>query len=426
MIVLVLNCGSSSLKFKLIEIGPAGGADGGPAGRRLARGAVERIGGEAECAFFAETGGELRRVLAVPDHGEALRQALTWLSDSGALVAGARIEAVGHRVVHGGERFSAPVLIDDSVLAATDELSELAPLHNPACARGIRAARALLGAALPMVAVFDTAYHRTLPPHAAVYALPHEWTERHGIRRFGFHGIAHEWAARRVAELLALPFERLTAVTLHLGNGCSATATREGRSVDTSMGFTPLEGLVMGTRSGDLDPSLVTYLARREGRAAEEIERTLNHGSGLLGVSGRSNDMRDLLAAGAAGDARAELAVDLFCYRARKYLGAYLAVLGGAQAVAFSGGIGERSPQVRARILEGMEWCGIALDAAANAALVGREGVISAAQSRVAAYVVPSDEEMMIARATARLVAGPAPGEPPPPGSRSGGAPPPG
>ncbi len=405
MIVLVLNCGSSSLKFKLIAVDPGDGA-GRRAGRRLAQGAVERIGSVGECVFVLEAGGEERRSLPVPDHGEALRQALAWLSGSGAIGEQTPIEAVGHRVVHGGERFSAPVLIDDEVLAATDALAELAPLHNPACARGIRAARDLLGGGVPMVAVFDTAYHRTLPPFAALYALPYQWTERHRIRRYGFHGIAHEWDARRAAELLGRPFAETTVITLHLGNGCSVTATRDGRSVDTSMGFTPLEGLVMGTRSGDLDPSLVAYLGRQEQQTAEEIERALNHRSGLLGVSGRSNDMRDLLEAGAAGDARAQLAVDLFCYRARKYVGAYLAALGGAQAVVASGGIGERSPEVRARILEGMEWCGLALDPTANAALVGKEGRFSAATAKVAAFVVPSDEEMMIALATARVVTG--------------------
>ena len=405
MIVLVLNCGSSSLKFQLLEAvpGPAGpDADAPP--RRLARGAVERLGPAAECAFRAADGAEVRRTAAVPDHAEALRAALAWLAGAAPAAAG-RIAAVGHRVVHGGERFSAPTLIDDGVLAAIDALAELAPLHNPACAAGVRAARAALGERLPMAAVFDTAYYRDLPPPAAVYALPHEWTERHAVRRYGFHGIAHQQVARRAAALCGRPVAEAAVVTLHLGNGCSATATRGGRAVETSMGFTPLEGLVMGTRSGDLDPALVPYLMRKEGLDAAAIEQRLNRAAGLLGVSGRSNDMRDLLAAAAAGDARAELAVELFCHRARKYLGAYLAVLGGADAVAFSGGIGERSPEVRARIAGGMEWCGLALDAAANAAAAGVEARLSAAGSRVAAFAVLCDEESAIAQATARLAA---------------------
>ncbi len=414
MILLVLNCGSSSLKFQLLELVvpvPAAGAAAGepPAAGSasplwLARGAVERLGGAAECTFFAAGGAEARRVAEVPDHAAALRLALDWIAAS-APEAGGRIAAVGHRVVHGGERFSAPTFIDDEVLAEIDALSELAPLHNPACAAGIRAARAALGAGLPMVAVFDTAYYRTLPEHAAVYALPFEWTERHAVRRYGFHGIAHQQVARRAAALCGRPVEEAAVVTLHLGNGCSATATRAGQAMDTSMGFTPLEGLVMGTRAGDLDPALVPYLMRKEGLTADEIEHRLNRRSGLLGVSGRSNDMRDLLAAAAGGDPRARLAVDLFCHRARKYLGAYLAALGGADAVAFSGGIGERSPEVRARIAGGMEWCGLALDPAANAAAAGVEACISAAGSRIRVFAIPSDEESAIARETARLAA---------------------
>jgi acetate kinase len=409
MIVLVLNCGSSSLKFQLLETdrGVAAATPGSAAApvapQRLARGAVERLGAAAECAFSAAGGAEARRVTAVPDHAAALRLALEWIAEA-APGAGQRIAAVGHRVVHGGERFSAPTLLDADVLAAIEALTELAPLHNPACAAGIRAARSALGAALPMVAVFDTAYFRTLPAHAAAYALPFEWTERHAVRRYGFHGIAHQQVARRAAALCGRRVEEAAVVTLHLGNGCSATATRGGRALDTSMGFTPLEGLVMGTRSGDLDPALVPYLMRKEGLDAAEIERVLNRRSGLLGVSGRSNDMRDLLAATAAGDPRAALAVDLFCHRARKYLGAYLAALGGADAVAFSGGIGERSSEVRARIAGGLEWCGLTLDPAANAAASGVEARISAPGSRISAFAILCDEESAIARETAALV----------------------
>jgi acetate kinase len=295
-------------------------------------------------------------------------------------------------VVHGADRFADSVLIDDAVIAELDALCEIAPLHNPGAVSGIRAARKILGDAVPMVAAFDTSFHHRIPDQAGLYAIPYELAQKHKIRRYGFHGLAHQYDVGRYAELIGKPVAQVNAVTLHLGNGCSATAIRDGQSVDTSMGFTPLEGLVMGTRSGDLDPALVSYLARKEQVDAAEVENWLNKRSGLLGLSGMSNDMRELVAAYET-DPRARLAVDMFCYRARKYLGAYLAVLAGAaQAVIFSGGIGENSPLARKHILSGMDWCGLSLDDAANDRVIGRDGIISVAQSKLDVFVIHTDE----------------------------------
>lgn len=400
MKVLVLNCGSSTLKFQVIDADMAAAA--GQENHRLARGLIDRIGGEALCTFEAAGSGPHRETVVVRNHDEVVRKVLAWL-DSSPDTAIRGLGAVGHRVVHGGDRFSASVLIDDEVLETIEALNDLAPLHNPACVSGIRAARSALGPSIPMVAAFDTSFHHTLPEYAATYALPYELSLRHKIRRYGFHGLSHRYSALRYAEIAAMPMDQVNIVTLHLGNGCSASAVRGGRSVDTSMGFTPLEGLVMGTRSGDLDPAVVGYLCRREDVPVAEVETWLNKRSGLLGVSGRSGDMRDLLEH-CGDDARARLAIEVFCYRTRKYLGAYLAVLGGAGAVIFSGGIGENSSWIREKILSGMEWCGLELDGEKNAAVVAAEGRISASQSRIHAYVIPADEEALIARDTAALI----------------------
>jgi acetate kinase len=395
MKVLVLNCGSSTLKFQLIEIGEASDKE-----RKLARGIVDRIGGPAAYTFKTGGGALEEKMLLVADHEVAVGLVVDWLREQPELGS---IDAVGHRVVHGGDRFVSSVLIDDAVIAVLEALCEIAPLHNPGAVSGIRAARKILGDGVPMAAAFDTSFHHTIPEHAAIYAIPFEISERHKIRRYGFHGLAHQYDIARYAELIGKPAAEITAVTLHLGNGCSATAIRNGQSIDTSMGFTPLEGLVMGTRSGDLDPALVTYLARKERVDAVEIDSWLNQRSGLLGLSGLSNDMRELTAAYRTNP-RARLAVDMFCYRARKYLGAYLAVLGGAaQAVIFSGGIGENAPMVRKNILSGMVWCGVDIDAAANEAVIGRDGKISSSGSKLDIFVAHTDEEAIIARETARV-----------------------
>ncbi len=395
MQVLVLNCGSSSLKFGVFDVEPSAEKL-----VRLAAGIVQRIGGQAGLTFEARGKTVEERGRPVTDH----RGAVEWMADVLPRhgLAPRDIGAVGHRVVHGGSRFREAIRIEAAVLAGIEAAGELAPLHNRPSLAGIEAARSWLGA-VPMVAVFDTAFHHTLPPQASTYAIPLEQAERHGIRRYGFHGIAHASLAAGYAAFTGRPLEGTRLITLHLGNGCSATAIRDGRSVDTSMGLTPLEGLVMGTRSGDLDPTIVGYLARREHCDVETVEGWLNEASGLLGMSGRSADMRELLAAGDQ-DRRAALAVEVFCYRARKYLGAYLAALGGADAVIFGGGIGEHEPAIRARICRGMEWCGLTVSPALNAAAVGTDAVISPKEARLPAYVIRADEESLIARDTCEVV----------------------
>lgn len=398
MKILVFNCGSSSLKFDLVEVKEAPGFP--PNVTKLANGTVDRIGPEATIKFSSPESSFPARQVDAPRHNEAVTRALEALSavfgDTADLDR--EIAAIGHRVVQGGGLFTQPTLITQDVLQAIETLSELAPLHNPAALAGIEAALELFGPDTPNYAVFDTAFHSMLPERAYTYAIPHDLAEKHRIRRYGFHGTAHEYMLLQYAQFRGIQPDEANIVTLQLGNGCSAAAIRGGRSVDTSMGFTPLEGLVMGTRSGDLDPEIVGYLASKEGVSVEQVEEWLNKRSGLLGVSGRTSDMRDLLAAMEA-DPRARLAVEIFCYRVRKYIGAYMAALGGADGVVFGGGIGENASLVRARICEGLEWCGIELDAERNADVVGgKAGQISTDGSRVTVYVVPVDESLLIAR----------------------------
>ncbi len=409
MRILVLNCGSSSLKFRLLEAGqkPEG------VNRVLINGTVKGIGGTGSLELHAEgqSGSKTRK--DVPDHDHAIQ----WVFEGLGKLSGAKdhsiglsqVDAVGHRVVHGGERFSVPTLIDEAVEKEIEELSELAPLHNPACLTGIQGARAILGNKVPMVAVFDTAFHQTMPAVAKMYALPYELASRHRIHRYGFHGIAHASLVDGYATFTGKPLSDIRIITLQLGNGCSVTAIAAGKSIETSMGFTPLEGLVMGSRSGDVDPSVVSYLSQKEKVEASEVELWLNEKSGLLGISGKTNDMRELLqAASHEHDEQAQLAIDLFCYRAKKYIGAYLAVLGGAEAIVFGGGIGEASPDVRTQICEGMGWCGLQLDEEKNLAAVGlRPGHvanITKENSSLNAYVVAADEETWIAQETMRCL----------------------
>lgn len=402
MNILVINSGSSTVKFQVIETADAGGAKGQ---RKLARGLIDRIGGDTTCMFSATNGESLREDGSVRSHEEGVRRIIDWLDSIPATArTGVRqLNAVGHRVVHGGDEFVSPVLIDDAVITKIDALSDLAPLHNPPAVHGIRAARNILGPSIPMVAAFDTSFHHTVPEEAATYAIPYDLSKRHQIRRYGFHGLAHQYSMLRYGELTRKPQDQINIVTMHLGNGCSATAIRCGRSVDTSMGFTPLEGLVMGTRSGDVDPALVNYLARKEGVDAAQVETWLNERSGLLGLSGSTNDMRELVAT-MDENPRSRLAVRVFCYRARKYLGAYLTVLEGAEAVIFSGGIGENSPAIRREICAGMEWSGLKLDSSLNHSVTSRDDEIATPQSRLKAYVIHTDEEAIIARDTAALV----------------------
>jgi len=320
----------------------------------------------------------------------------------------AEIHAVGHRVVHGGERFTSSVLITDEVLRGIEDCIELAPLHNPANIQGILAARTVFGAALPQVAVFDTAFHQTLPDHAFLYALPYQLYRRHRIRRYGFHGTSHRYVAYRYRKLKAIERDATNIITLHLGNGCSIAAIKGGNSIDTSMGFTPLEGLVMGTRSGDLDASIVDLVATKEGLTSREVETMLNKQSGLLGISGLTDDMRELLAeAHEHDDRRARLAIAIFCYRARKYIGSYLAAMNGAEAIVFTGGIGENSAEIRGHICADLSWLGVTLDAERNANHgAAKSGQISSDDSRVAVFVIPTNEELLIARDAVRVVSG--------------------
>ncbi|MBE0541801.1 MAG: acetate/propionate family kinase [Verrucomicrobia bacterium] len=395
MLILAINSGSASLKLDVMEVESPGATP-----RRLARSRFEQLGCAAGVHLSA-AGRTLNETRAVPDPAAALHLFLDWLRHDKDTAPD--ISAVGHRVVHGGAKFSAPTLLTPEALTELESLNALATLHNPPAMAGIRAAREVFGPDLPMVAVFDTAFHRTLPDHAATCALPHELARRHGLRRYGFHGLAHESMLRRYSELTGIPTSQANLITVQLGGGCSVTAIREGRSVDTSMGFTPLEGLMMATRAGDIDPGVLTTLLRNENLSPAALEDLLNRQCGLLGVSGRSADMRELLAA-APHDARAALAVEMFCYRVSKYVGAFLAALGGAQAVVFGGGIGENSPDIRARICERLAWFGLHLDASRNLATLGADARITDETSRLQAWVVAVDESMLVAEQTAGAI----------------------
>jgi acetate kinase len=409
MNVLVLNCGSSSLRFQVIETDHDRIARADDVTK--ARGAFERIGSQALITLWSEAAGQRKLALPFRDHRAAIDYILRWIVSPDAGLPGIRtladVGAVGHRVVHGGERFKQSVVIDDAVIQGIEDCIELAPLHNPPNLSGIRAVRDVLGPGVPQVAVFDTAFHAEMPETAYVYAIPYPFYRRYKVRRYGFHGTSHRYVAYRYRTLLGIPKERVRIITLHLGNGCSACAIVEGRSIDTSMGLTPVEGLVMGTRSGDIDPAIVEYLTMKEGITVQGVDDILNRHSGLLGISGLTNDMRELLEERRDHqDRRASLAIDVFCHRVRKYIGSYLAVMNGADAVVFAGGIGENAPDVRAQIVSGMDWLGLTLDEEKNRATTGgAEGMISAPGGRVAVWVIPTNEELLIARDAFRAVA---------------------
>lgn len=408
MNILVLNCGSSTIKFQLIATDLE--AIEKNADRKLARGVVERIGGESIIQLQADSLPKKRTTAQLRDVRAAVDYILRWAcsSESGVdeVNSIADIHAVGHRVVHGGEKFTTSAVITSEVLHSIEECIDLAPLHNPANIKGIQAINELLGPGVPQIAVFDTAFHQTLPEHAYLYALPYQFYRRYKVRRYGFHGTSHRFVAYRYRQLLGIAREQTNVITLHLGNGCSAAAIKAGNSIDTSMGFTPLEGLVMGTRSGDLDPAILDFIAEKEGFSAQQVESLLNKQSGLLGISGLTHDMRELLDEDHEHkDRRARLAIDIFCYRVRKYIGAYLAAMNGTDAIVFTGGIGENSPIIRAQICEGLAWMGLMLDPTRNETQVaGREGLITGDASRLAAYVIPTDEELLIARDAVRCV----------------------
>jgi acetate kinase len=408
MNVLVLNSGSSSLKFQIIAT-DAKQVDQGKE-ERVCRGEIEGIGGEARLRIKHRDEAERRLTATLPDISAALEYLVRYIvseqSGVNEIRSAADVHAVGHRVVHGGELFKESVLIDDQVLKGIAECVDLAPLHNPDNLKGILAARKLFGTQVPQVAVFDTAFHQSLPERAYVYAIPCDLFEKYRIRRYGFHGTSHRFVSSRYRALRGLTREQTNIITLHLGNGCSAAAIKNGFPIDTSMGMTPLEGLVMGTRSGDLDPAIVGFIVRKEGVTPAAVDKLLNAKSGLLGISGLTNDMRELQKAIAGGDRRARLAVEIFCYRAQKYIGAYLAAMGGADAVVFTGGIGENSPEIRAGICEGMDWCGLQIDPIKNQEMIGREGQISTDGSKLIAYAIPTDEELLIAHDTVRVIRG--------------------
>ncbi|HJZ95526.1 MAG TPA: acetate kinase [Candidatus Solibacter sp.] len=405
MNVLVLNSGSSSLKFQVIATDPDRIAK--DADERLSRGQVERIGGEAIITMQHGTQPRQKLTAQIPDITAALKFVMRRLTADQVVDGLAAIHAIGHRIVHGGERFTQSVQITPEVLNGIEDCIDLAPLHNPGNIKGITAGYEIFGKQLPQVAVFDTAFHSSLPEHAYLYAIPYHLYRRHGIRRYGFHGTSHRYVAYRYRQLRGLTREKTNLITLHLGNGCSAAAIRGGQSVDTSMGMTPLEGLVMGTRAGDLDAAIVDVIATKEGLSMAQVESLLNTQSGLLGISGLTNDMRVLLdETKLHEDHRVKLAIEAFCYRARKYIGAFLAGMGGADAIVFTGGIGENSPEIREQICGGLDWAGFRLDRERNQALPGKEGVISAEGSTLLGYVIPTDEELLIARDTARVVLG--------------------
>lgn len=391
MKVLVFNCGSSSIKFKLFDM---------PEETLLAEGAIQRVGAENAQASLKTQHTWVEHELSIPDYpaGFGLIRDLLLDREHGVLRNLDEVEACGHRVVHGGDRYGGSMRIDNDLEAGIEAVFELAPLHNPPNLTGIQQARLIFGE-IPMVACFDTAFHQTIPETAYRYALPEELYQDLKIRRYGFHGMSHQYVARQAARLLGRHKYDVNLITCHLGNGSSVAAIRDGHSVDTSMGLTPLEGLVMGTRSGDLDPGILFYLSRK-GYSPDDLDTLLNKKSGLLGVSGSSNDVRDLELKADAGDERAELALEVFAYRIRKYIGAYMAVLNRVDAIVFTGGIGENGAAMRARILENLDQLGIGVDESRNMVHSGIEGDFQSPDSKVKLFVIPTNEELAIARDT--------------------------
>ena len=409
MNVLVLNCGSSSVKFQLIETDLdhiEKNTD-----KRLASGILERIGSHSLITFQAEGQPKVHMDTAVRNHRDAIGIIFRWLISSESkldnIKSYADIHAIGHRIVHGGEKFSKSVIINEQIITGIEDNIELAPLHNPANVKGIRAATEILGESVPQVAVFDTAFHSTMPETSYLYGLPYQIYRRYKIRRYGFHGTSHRYIAFRYRQELGLEREQVNIISLHLGNGASACQIQNGFSADTTMGFTPLEGLLMGTRCGDIDPSILEFMFHKEGLSYSEIDTMLNKRSGLLGISGLTHDMRELLEEEAEnGDRRAKLAIDIFAKRVRKYIGAYFVEMAGnVDAIVFTGGIGENAAEVRRRICTGLECIGLKLDSKKNKSIAGgKHGLISTADSKPKAYVFPTNEELLIARDTVRVV----------------------
>ena len=398
MNILVINAGSSSLKYQLLNPDTQ---------EVLAKGLCERIGIDGKFTYKPAGKDPIKDAdVAMPTHSEAIQTVLHALVDekNGVISSMKEIDAVGHRVVHGGEKFAQSVLITDEVMAAIEECNPLAPLHNPANIIGIKACQELMPGT-PMVAVFDTAFHQTMPPVAYTYALPYEYYEQDKVRRYGFHGTSHKYVSQRAAAMLGKPIEELKLISCHLGNGSSITAIDGGKSVDTSMGFTPLAGLPMGTRSGDLDAGILEYLMHKHGYNIDEMLNVLNKKSGVLGISGVSSDFRDLESAAPQGNQRAQLALDVFDYSVKKFIGSYAAAMGGVDAIIFTAGVGENGPDTRANVVSGLEFMGVKIDPEKNNTR-GKEVDVATDDSKVRILVIPTNEELMIAMDTAAIACG--------------------
>ncbi|WP_417899325.1 acetate kinase [Bacillus haimaensis] len=390
--VIAINAGSSSLKFQLFEM---------PSENVITKGLVERIGLNDAVFTISVNGEKVTEITDIPEHGVAVKILLSKLIDLGIIQSFDEITGIGHRVVHGGEKFNDSVLISDEVLGQLEELSELAPLHNPANIVGIKAFKEILPN-VPAVAVFDTAFHQTMPEKSFLYSLPYEYYEDYGVRKYGFHGTSHKYVSERAAELLGRPVEQLRLISCHLGNGASIAAIEGGKSIDTSMGFTPLAGVAMGTRSGNIDPALIPFIMEKTGKTADEVLDVLNKRSGILGVSGFSSDLRDIESSAQEGNERAELALEVFASRIHKYIGSYAARMFGVDAIIFTAGIGENSDVIRARVLQGLEFMGVYWDPALNK-VRGKEAFINYPHSPVKVMVIPTNEEVMIARDVVKI-----------------------
>ena len=395
MKILVVNCGSSSLKYQLID---------SETEKALAVGLCERIGIDGRLNHKPEGGEKIVMEIALPNHEVAIQSVLAALTDAnhGVISSLDEINAVGHRVVHGGEKFATSVVITDEVIEAIEECNDLAPLHNPANLIGINACKTIMPG-VPMVAVFDTAFHQTMPKTAYLYGLPHEYYDKYKIRRYGFHGTSHSFVSKRAIDIAGLDKDNSKVIVCHLGNGASITAVKNGESVDTSMGLTPLEGLIMGTRSGDIDPAIIEFIAHKEGKSIDEIMNILNKKSGVYGMSGVSSDFRDLEKASNEGNTLAQEAFEVFCYRVAKYVGAYVAAMNGVDAIAFTAGLGENDKRMRKYVCDYLGYLGITLDEEKNA-VRGKESIVSTPDSKVKVIVVPTNEELAIARETVALV----------------------
>lgn len=397
MKILVLNCGSSSIKYALYDMDDRS---------VMAQGGIERVGMEGAFVKVKLPNGEKRTIEHdIPEHTEGVKLIFSLLTDKaiGAIKSLEEIDAVGHRMVHAGEKFAHSVVIDDEVIKAYEECIDLAPLHNPANLKGVNAVRSLMPN-MPQVGVFDTAFHQTMPKHAFMYALPYELYEKYGIRRYGFHGTSHRYVSARACEYLGLDYEKQRIITCHIGNGGSVAAIKNGKCIDTSMGLTPLEGIMMGTRSGNVDAGALVYLQKKLGLSADELSDLLNKKSGMLGISGISSDMREVREAAENGNERAKLAISMYTYCIKKYVGAYAAAMGGCDIIIFTAGVGENQDIVRELVCTDMEYMGVEMDVEKNSKIRAEEAVLSMPESKVKIVLIPTDEELMIASDTMSLV----------------------